>query len=197
MFTIFVSFIRGKGIVCTSSVRSLSGSLLGQTSAWPPGAQVRTILPLQRHSPGWSALSLLPGRWHPGPGDRNGPAPVGHRDHQQLMTKADFAAIHNQANLLLGLRLAVQPLLGDRFIPVPHRDCRVGQQAAQTTGHTHQFGLARDLPGHQAQIHRAALIDPQHQPDETANLSDPLAGSQFPDPLNKVLFLKCQVSSRF
>lgn len=37
-----------------------------------------------------------------------------------------------------------------------------------------------DLAGNAAQAHRAGLVDPHQQPDEIADLGDPLGGAQLP-----------------
>jgi len=61
----------------------------------------------------------------PGPHQRDRPLVVGDCHQQQLIPKAHLAAIHDQANLVMGHLPDDGP--GDRFIPLSHPDFRVGQ----------------------------------------------------------------------
>ena len=121
---------------------------------------------------------------HPHPSNRNGAPPIRQTDDQQLMRKAHFTAIHNQADLLPVLGLTFQPLSRNRFIPCPHDNRWISQQSAQAPCDTDQLRLSWDLPCHPAQVDRTTLINPDDQPDETANLGDPLVRAQFLDSLN-------------
>jgi hypothetical protein len=100
------------------------------------------------------------------------------------MCKADFAAINNQPDLLSIFRLTFQPLSRNGFIPFADGDRRVSKQSAQAARDTDQFRFSWDFPGDTAQIDRAALINPNDQPDEASNLGNALVGTQFPNSLN-------------
>ena len=74
------------------------------------------------------------------PGNRDGASPVRQADDQQLMRKVHFTSIYNQPDMLPVLGLTFQPLSRNRFIPHPHANRRIGQQAAQVARDTDQFG---------------------------------------------------------
>ena len=57
----------------------------------------------------------------PGPDNRNGTTAIGNSDHQQLVMKADFAPIDNQAHSSM-LSLALEQHLGNRVVPLAHAD---------------------------------------------------------------------------
>jgi hypothetical protein len=128
---------------------------------------------------------LLPGAavssgvFDPGPGNWDGSFPVLQTDDQQLMTKANFAAIDDQTDFSQMPELSFQPLSSDGFVLFPNSDGGVIQQPAQAPGGTQQLGWTGDLPGNAAQTHRPALIDASDQPDHIADLGDPLPRSQF------------------
>jgi hypothetical protein len=115
----------------------------------------------------------------PGPGNRDGPFAISQTDHQQLMTKTNFRAIHNQTDLSQALPLGLQPFPRNRRIPFPYSDRRIVQETTQPSGNAYRFGWAGDLAGNLAQMHRATLVNPDHQPDEVTHLRDPLTRSQF------------------
>lgn len=66
----------------------------------------------------------------PGPHDGDRSPAIGDGNHQQLMMKADLAAIEDQAHLTV-LGLTAQEVFSDRSIPLAHTDALVHQQAAQ------------------------------------------------------------------
>src|SRR3989304_405856 len=96
----------------------------------------------------------------PGPGDRDGSFSVCQTDDQQLVPKANLSAVDDQAYLSQMPVLSCQPLSGDRFVPFPHSNGRIGQQPAQPSSGAQQLGGAGDLPPTPAPTHRAALVDP-------------------------------------
>ena len=120
----------------------------------------------------------------PGPGNRDGPFPIGQTDNQQLMSKANLGAIYDQTDFSQMPELSFQPLPSDGFVPFPYSDSRIVQQPAQSPGGTQQFGWSGFLPCNSAQTNRPALINTDDQPDKIADLGNPLTGSQFPNSAN-------------
>jgi hypothetical protein len=116
---------------------------------------------------------------HPGPGNRDRTLTISQRDHQELVGEAHFGPIHDQAHLLERTGLGLDPLTGNRIIPITHLEGRVIQKSAQAAGQTRQFSGSRDFASYTAQTDRAALVDPNQQPNEVADLGNPLGGSQF------------------
>src|SRR4030065_2269251 len=108
----------------------------------------------------------------PGPGNRDGSFSVCQANDQQLMTKANLGAIDDQPNFSHVPELCSQPLPGDGLVPFSYADGRVVQKSAQPSGSAQQLGWAGYLPCNAAQMHRPALIDPDDQPDEIADLGD-------------------------
>src|SRR3989304_232769 len=121
---------------------------------------------------------MTPNMLDPGPGNRDGPFAISQTDHQQLMSKTNFRAIYNQTDLSQAMPLGLQPFTRNRLIPFTHPDRRIIQKTAQPSGDAHQLGWAGNL----AQMHRATLVDPDHQPDKVTHLRDPLTRSQFTNP---------------
>jgi hypothetical protein len=72
--------------------------------------------------------------------------PIRQANHQELVPKANFGAIHNQTDLLQRTGLGRDPLPGQRLKPFAHRDGRVVQRAAQTAGQAGQQSAAGGLP---------------------------------------------------
>jgi hypothetical protein len=79
--------------------------------------------------------------------------------------------------------LSLQPLVRYWLIPFPDTNGWIVQEAAQSSGDTQQLRRAGDLPSNLAQMHRAALVDSNHQPDEVAHLRNSLTWSQFTNSL--------------
>ena len=100
------------------------------------------------------------------------------------MTKTNFRAIHDQADLANPLELRSQPFLRNRFVPVAHIDGRVRQKTAQTSDRTFVLGWACYFSSNLAQMHGVTMKDTNQQPDKVLNLSDPLLWSQFTNSLN-------------
>ena len=115
--------------------------------------------------------------FHPGPSQRNGPSAIGDGHQQQLMSKANFAAIHDQADF--SMRQALDDHLGQRFIPRSHLDGWVIQQPSQPAGHAWQASTAGDALSHFAQMHRSAFVQANHQPTEIANPGDPFSRTKL------------------
>ena len=65
-------------------------------------------------------------------------------DDQQLMTKTDLGATHDQADFAHTPELGVQPLASDRFT-VSNPDSWIVQKTAQPAGGAQQLGRSRDL----------------------------------------------------
>jgi hypothetical protein len=120
----------------------------------------------------------------PGPGNRDRSFSVCQEDDQQLMPKAHLCPIHDQADFSQVPQLSFQPISSNRLVPFSHLDGGIIQQPAQSPSVAQQLSWTRDLPGNAAQAHRAALKNPNHQPNERAHLSNALSGSQFPNPAN-------------
>lgn len=95
------------------------------------------------------------------------------------MSKTNFRAIHNQTDLSQAMPLGLQPWMCNRLIPFTRSDRRIIQETIQPSGDDHQLGWAGYLAGNLAQMHRATLVYPDHQPDKVTHLSDPLTRSQF------------------
>ena len=111
----------------------------GPTSAVPLPAQIRChppatpqclsaascYIPQQRQL--CRPITMPAHMLDPRPGNRYGATTVGQTDHQQLVRKANLTAILDQPDLLPLFRLTFDLLPGNRFIPFPHHNGRVGQ----------------------------------------------------------------------
>jgi site-specific DNA recombinase len=115
----------------------------------------------------------------PSPGDRNGSLPIGQTNDQQLVSKTNFRAIHDQTNLSDIPKLGFQPLPGNRLVPRSHSNGWVIQQSAQSPRGTRQFRFSRNLAGYFTHTHRTTQINSDHQPYKRPNLGDPLSWTQF------------------
>jgi len=120
----------------------------------------------------------------PRPGNRCGAATVGQTDHQQLVRKTNLTAIHDQPNLLPLFRLTFDPLPGNRFIPFPHHNGRVGQQTAYATSQADQLSRPGNFPCDSAQPYRPALIYSNQQLGKVAYLCYSLPRSYSHNSLN-------------
>ena len=109
--------------------------------------------------------------FHPGPSQRNGPSAIGDGHQQQLMSKANLAAIHDQTDF--SIRQPLEDGSGDWLIPFAYTDGRIIQQASDTAGQTRQIGRTRDLLGNFAQVDRTTFVQPTQQPAEIADPGDP------------------------
>lgn len=125
----------------------------------------------------------------PSPGNGYRTFAVGHADDQQLMPGTNLGALHDQTDLAQVTELCCQPLPGDRFIPIPNSDGSVFQETFQTLDGAQEFGFAGYFASDPAQGHRAALVDPDQQPDKVADLGDPLPWAQFQNSLNPGMIL--------
>src|SRR3990172_8268560 len=110
---------------------------------------------------------MTPNMLDPGPGNRDGPFAISQTDHQQLMSKTNFRAIHNQTDLSQALPLGLQPFPRNRLIPFTHLDreswrsapISIIQKTVQPSGDAHQLGRAGYLASNLAQMHRATLVN--------------------------------------
>ena|SRR3990170_2688696 len=115
--------------------------------------------------------------FHPGPGQGNGPSAVRDRHQQQLVPKANLAAIHDQTDFPMS-----QPLddcLGDRLIPFSYSDGTVVQLSSHAPGQTRRAGCSRDLLSYLAQVNRTAFVQSDHQPIEVSDPGDPFLRAKF------------------
>jgi site-specific DNA recombinase len=118
----------------------------------------------------------------PSPGQGDGSATKGQADDQQLMAKAHFAAIGNQPHFLHRVSRGLQQPPGNGRVPLANPHGWIVQPATQSPHGTYQDGCTRNLAGNFAQVHRATLVDPDHQPGERTQPRNPLVRPQLPDP---------------
>jgi len=120
----------------------------------------------------------------PAPGDGYGPLAISQGHHQELMTKTNLGAIHDQSDLTDPLKLRAQPFLRDRLVPLAHIHSRVGQEAAQAFDRAHILGGSDHLSGDPAQVDRATMKNTNHQPHKVLNLGLLLPRPQFTNSVN-------------
>ena len=131
----------------------------------------------------FSGTTVSSSVFDPGPGDWDGSFAISQTDDQQLVSKANLRAIHNQTDLSQIAELGFQPLSCNWLVPLPNSDSSVVQQPAQAAGGAQQLGRPGNLASDPAQANRTTLINPDKQPDKVAYLCDPLSRSQFLNPL--------------
>jgi formate dehydrogenase beta subunit len=106
---------------------------------------------------------------------------MGQGDDQQLMPRADLAAIQDQPHRATAGRLG-QQLFGDRPIPCVHGESLVIDQTAETIRDRGQFGHERHSPRDATQVHRLAQKQADDHPGNVAYLCDALRRQQFANP---------------
>jgi hypothetical protein len=113
------------------------------------------------------------------PRNRQRPAAVSNANHQQLMTKANLAPVHNQANppIMLRRRFQQRPSFG--CIPLPDIHRRIIQEATQAPDFTVSCRRARYLPCDLMQMHRFAQVDTHTHPHTYAQPRDPFVRPQL------------------
>jgi hypothetical protein len=107
----------------------------------------------------------------PSPGKRDGTLTVGNGHDQQLMPKANFAAVYNQTDFFI--RQMLNDGSGYWLIPRSHSDSRGVQETAQPSCQAGQASLARDLLSDLAQMDRAALVQANQKLGEVAKTGIP------------------------
>src|SRR6266542_2270613 len=120
----------------------------------------------------------------PRPGNRDGSMAIRQADHQELMSKANFRTIHDQAHFAQMHKLRFQPLSGNRFIPVPNLDRWIIQKSTQSPDCAQVLRWSKHLACYSTQLYGSTMKHADHQPHKISHLRNPLVRTQFTNSTN-------------